>query len=693
MSGLIGLDFETYSAVDLRVHGLYNYVHSPTFKPLIAAVAVEGMASEVLDLTGDDYKMMRDDLIHLIGRRTIVAHNAGFEQAVLDWMGIPIPANRFIDSAVLARAYGAGGSLEASAAQILGQDKVEAGKNLIQLFSIPGKYQEKEPFFDAAIKYDHHHEWMEFGHYCKVDAQLSLAIAIEILPQVQQKELDYASVTLEMNKVGWHVDVDLVKEMQSRYLSNVSLAVAEFQDRHGAHDLNLSSTTQLKLWCRDRGVVASSFDEQHVETLLKLLQFKVGQPSLPKDKLEKYLQVSDMLLTKKTMGGSSLKKLTTILNTVGEDGRLHDQYLHVGAGATYRTTGRGVQMQNLKRLNGEGDDMAELYVAANIWDNDKLASNLRQVFTSTHPHGRLVVGDFSSVESRGLAWQSGETWKLNAYEKGDDLYKVLASRIFNIPVEDVTKEQRQIGKVGELACGYGAGPGAVKDFAAKMGVDLSEGESTKLVKDWRDANTHIVDYWYDLDRVMHMALDSEGPKFAMLPHGYVTIEAVAAPHSLSRQLETDATSLMFSMYVGGKGSPLFTRYIHGAAQVGKNIQYWKPSERKTGDLWVDRYTDPKTKHTRLYTVYGGKLTGLLTQSLCREVFFESLLAVSKRLKAYPNVNLIGQFHDEIVLDWEPSKTGPNLGQTVAELKELMTATSLPGFPLAAEIKADYRYTK
>ena len=51
----------------------------------------------------------------------------------------------------------------------------------------------------------------------------------------------------------------------------------------------------------------------------------------------------------------------------------------------------------------------------------------------------------------------------------------------------MTKEQRQTGKVGELSCGYGAGGGAVKDFAAKMGVEMVEAEANKLVIDWRDS--------------------------------------------------------------------------------------------------------------------------------------------------------------------------------------------------------------
>src|SRR5690606_31548398 len=148
-------------------------------------------------------------------------------------------------------------------------------------------------------------------------------------------------------------------------------------------------------------------------------------------------------------------------------GRLRDQYVHCGAGQTLRTSGRSVQMQNLKRI-GLPVNMDLLFDANTSWSNNAMAENMRQVFTSSHPQGELIVGDFSSVESRGLAWLSKEAWKTASYREGKDLYKVLASKIFNTPYERISKTQRQVGKVGELSCGYGAGPGAVKEFAQNM---------------------------------------------------------------------------------------------------------------------------------------------------------------------------------------------------------------------------------
>jgi hypothetical protein len=314
------------------------------------------------------------------------------------------------------------------------------------------------------------------------------------------------------------------------------------------------------------------------------------------------------------------------------------------------------------------------------------------VFTASDPDGFLIVGDFSSVESRGLAWQAGEQWKLDAYFAGKDLYKVQAGKIFGKHEAHVTKAERQVGKVGELACGYGAGGPAVQDFARKMGVDLTETEAAKLVRDWRGANPLIVDYWRYLHQALMDAVEFGGRHPIHLPHGMVEVWATAAPESLRKQTrDPDLRSLKVGM--GVNGQEVFRRVIHGASLVGRNIHYWKPSERKTGDLWVDTWTNPKTKRQQPFTVYGGKLSGLLTQSLCREVFFNSLRDVHGRLSPFPGVNvqLVGQFHDEIVLDWTPGAV--TLESTKDMLNDCMTSTSLPGFPLAADIKHDYRYTK
>jgi DNA polymerase len=688
MNNVIGLDFETYSDVDLFKCGLDNYVSSPHFRVLLASVVTTDGVTIRLDFVHDDDALSQ--LASLVTKGALIAaHNAGFEQAVLKRIGLDLPSSSFVDTAMLARAAGYGGSLQNASTQLLGEGKIEEGYDLIRLFCIPGEaaVAEGRLAFDPAIIEGKEQAWSLFGAYCDKDAVLSRRIALMLMKK-NPLELRYSGITMDMNAVGWPVDLGLVRKMNEMYKANLEQEIEEFVKECDAFDLNLNSTPQLIAWCKERGIRATSFDEKHVASLLKRLASKVEAMQPDDPKFEGYHQVIRLLQAKQALGGSSLKKLDVIEAMTSSDGRLRHQYLHVGAGATFRTTGRGVQMQNLKRLHGMGDDVREVLLDVRHWDNETLAANLRQCFTASDPQGQLIVGDFSSVESRGLAWQAGEQWKLDAYARGQDLYKVQAGQMFGIPADQVTKEQRQIGKVAELSCGYGAGPAAVKDFAAKMGVDLTEGESTTLVKDWRAANEGIVDYWATLDKMLHDVLTA-GSVIHQLPNGTLKLHAVQAPASLMQQ--TNRADLKSISIMMDTDAFQFRRVLHGVQATGRNLTYWKPSERKTGDPWVDRYTDPKTKQLRFYTVYGGKLSGLLTQSLCRELFFSSLVNVTKQTKHMSNVQIVGQFHDEIVLDWVP---GPwSLNEAITTLEREMSSTELVGFPLGAEVKSAYRYIK
>ena len=220
------------------------------------------------------------------------------------------------------------------------------------------------------------------------------------------------------------------------------------------------------------------------------------------------------------------------------------------------------------------------------------------MFTATDPNGALIVGDFSRWSPGAWPGWRVREWKLDAYRAGLDIYKVLAAspEMFGVPYDDVTKPQRQTGKVGELSCGYGAGAGAVQSFAAGMGVEMTEAEAAKLVSDWRGTNPEVVVLWERLDDMLHRAagrrdatrrwLCRTGLKLTLEPSDTPGLAGHPAPGGAVDPAGRCSTRT---------ATPFLTRYFHGCYMRGRNVGYYKPSERKTGDLWKNHFTDPKTK--------------------------------------------------------------------------------------------------
>lgn len=698
---IIGLDFETACEVDLRKHGLDRYVSHPSFRVLIASVHTpEGRIR--FDFVRDpDAKVLLADAL---AGMDVAAHNAGFERAVCNHLKIEHHVNQWIDSAMIARAAGAASKLEAAAPQLLDIDKMEEGRDLIKLFSMPQE--------DGTFMVDHMDDWdaetwakwWQFFEYCDLDAQLSYDIAYQYLRVLTAGELEFENITHLMNERGWLVDLDLVREMQQLYFENLNELEAEFRRNHDPDGkLNFRSTVQLRKWCAERKVRATSFDELHVRKLLERVNKEIqrivdgGELKRNGPDLFQLEEVRDLLVTKQELGGSSLSKLQTILDMVGPDGRLRNQYLHGGAGQSMRTSGRGVQMQNLKRLGPEPDDVRQLFAADkhyhSEWDNGRLARNLRQVFKAQYS-GELIVGDFSAVESRGLAFLAGEQWKLAAYREGKDLYKVLASSMIGTPYEQIDKAQRQQGKVGELSCGYGAGPGAVVTFAEKMGMDIDEAQATEIVYGWRDTNPQIVALWATLDEMLHEVVEHRrSDVWRSLANGRLRcgIVHIANPDSVDR--EFPGTRSILLILTTDTGYQLLRRTFIGCHMRGRDVQYLKPREQKSGQLWSARWT--KNGQSGPYKIYGGKLTGILTQSFCRELFFMSLQRIESALQPVPNAQLIGQFHDEAVIEWWPQKnSGAKLLETKAIVEQAMTGEPMfPEFPLVADVKHGHRYIK
>ena len=682
INNLAGLDFETYCALSLPEVGLARYVNHPTFTTTLASIALPGNQTVTLEFPHENPGGLSAFISNSAWR--ISAHYAGFESAVLKWMGIT-PAHPIIDSAVVAAVAGADRHLAGAARQLMRIDKLDEDRSLLNLFAKKQKDQVDDEF-DRSLVINNPEKWEQYKKYCERDAELSRGIVLDWGgdPDLFEKEMRYAQITLDMNEAGWPVDVASVEEMRDRYNDNLDRIKDDFASEYGT-DFNIGSHAQVKKWCADRGVRATSFDKQHVEQMIARLEKRRKTVGLKHEQHE----VLDLLYTKQALGGSSLTKLKTILDTQYE-GRVYDQYVHAGAPQSLRTSGRSIQMQNLPRL-AHVRDMDQLHHGKYGWTNDDLGGNLRQVFTSSDPKGQLLVADFASIESRALAYLAGETWKTDAYARGEDVYKAQAMKIFRLgDVLYVTKEQRTTGKVGELSCGYGAGPVAVKDFAAKMHVEMTETEAAQLVRDWRDANPNTVEFWSKLGEALFEAVDKGIATFVNAANG-ISIHFVPGdtPASLVDQVPGARS---FRMEMWKSGDKLMSRVFHGCYLRGRNIGYHKPSSLVGGKPWKPKFIDPKTKRPRFYELYGGKLAGILTQSMCREIFFESLAMLKYAIDSMPNATIIGQFHDEVVVDWVPGAVTMN--QVIIQMEHCMSSSRThPMLPMGVEVKHDYRYTK
>lgn len=690
MPDLYGLDFETYASVDLKKVKLARYIEDPFFRPLRVSMPQYNGSWNSYDLTLDQHLDRFITDWNTLPRDAVVApFNADFERAVLERMGLSYDRVNIVDAAATARRYGAGRKLEAAAPQLLGSTKKLEGQHLINLFCKPSREQiaNNDLAFNEDLPLTHAKDWSVFGEYCDKDAELGVLIQYYYGPPHASQEFTFERITSRMNFAGWCVDLDSVRAMKAAYEENIAKAEQDFRVYAVAPDLNLNSLKQLKEWCADRGVRASSFNADNVERLLTRLYVRVAQPGLSATQTANYNAVIRMLETKQIIGGSSLKKLDTILNLVSSDGRLRHNYIHAGAAQTWRTSGVGVQLQNLKRLN-DPDNPDEM-VDFDLWDNDELAGNLRQVFTSSKQYGHLLVGDLSSIEARGLAWFAQDMEKLRAFEQGLDMYKVQATKMYHVSYDAVSSEQRRAGKVAELSCGYNAGGEAVAAFAEGMGIKMDLQEAEALVNGWRDTNPLILELWVKLQTAIERAICGLlSTDIQLLDDFMLEIDTQAAPQSLKEQTN-HGTTLVVSLYQ--KNTLWFRRYFHGIHQVGRNFQYYRAADTANGALWRDGYMHPKKKVFVPFTIYGGKMAGIITQSFCREIFFRITAAVSTWCDQAPaERTLIGQFHDELIVD----HTGTDHAAARSRMQELMQPAHLvPSLPIHAKVLSNYRYNK
>jgi DNA polymerase len=272
------------------------------------------------------------------------------------------------------------------------------------------------------------------------------------------------------------------------------------------------------------------------------------------------------------------------------------------------------------------------------------------------PGKHLVVADWAAIEARVTPWASNTNSgvaKLAIFERGEDVYKHNAAATFRVSYDDVDKEQRQIGKVQELACGFAGGVGAFAAMGRIYNVILSESESRKMVDGWRRANPWAQVYWGALERAYLAAMRNPGREFSA---GRVTYLY-------------DKQNLWYIL-----PSKRVLCYPFARFDDEGNVTYAKASWKPAADAkeW------PRAR------LWKGLACENITQAVAND-----LLRYSLRRLDEEGLDVVLHVHDEIVLETA------NPDDAAVTLVNIMTTPPAwaAGLPLNAEVATMTRYGK
>lgn len=732
------IDHESFSAADLKKQGSYAYAEHPTTEIMLTTYAFDDGPVYCYDAT-DGSPMPRDlrRALRLFakgytgddGPRMVGANYLMFDRLLLrECWGYDITPRNIIDTMVLAFRHALPGSLAAQC-EVLGVSedlaKDKAGKALIQRFCKPTPKNYKVRRYDRAT---HPQEWRQFVAYAKSDITAMREVFHRIPTWGNSAfEDEVLAVDQLINDRGFYVDAALAEAAIAAVKRHKAELQAEAAEKWG------------------KGLTGAAFIP-----LLQELAPAFDIPNAQKSTLNDLLSGEDLpddarTLIEMRLGASSTAstKYNPLLLGLSRDGRRRGCIQYGGASRTLRFAGKGFQPHNLARGYFSGDELdtgVEMLLKGRahwLYDVSKLtASTVRGCIVPT-PGNKLVVADYSNVEGRGLAWLAGEGEALATFRAGTDIYKVLASTMFKVSYDDVTKDQRQIAKAAVLGLGYGGGVNAFLTFAKNLGLDLHkladdmdgsfpdhiwaaarkgfeyariqeknkrgfagkkpERPSYDLPKKvwltcdsikrmYREANPAIARFWRELDDGVMSAVKNPGKVYwAGAPVRANGDKAIKITRTFTRDgegkkvpgwwLKLELPSGRVLSYPGVGIS--VEKVIEEDDREGARPEY-RERVRYMGQNQTTR------QWQKIYT-YGGKLAENVTQALCRDMLAFALVNVER--SGWP---IVLHVHDEIVTDV------PNAPQySAAELERLMCV--LPkwaeGFPLAAEGQELMRYAK
>jgi DNA polymerase len=664
MAKKLTIDFETRSEADIKKSGAAAYAMHDSTEAICLALKFEGEEPviwyspkfrdgiSIPTILDGEVKRMVDEA------DIIEAHNAQFEYFIWKYVmcryGFEMfDARKLRCSAAKAASCGLPRDL-ANACLVAGveQQKDKDGARLMMSLCKPRKAVKadklRDPDWETRTYWRGDAEaFTRLGQYCLQDVRAEEALS-EALPDLADSEQEVWYLDLQINDRGIGIDRDSIEKILEGVEKHTEKLTVEFQNLTG-----LNSPTQ-------RGA-----------TLDYLNVLGAGMDGLTKGDVEKALgEVSDdhckrVLEIRQSLSKTSTAKYKSFLEASGYDDRVRGCFMYYGAG-TGRWAGRLIQPQNFPRGSFGGDDIdnaielfkkGEIELIESFYGCMEAASTvLRSMIVPKQGHD-FICADYSAIEGRVLAWIAGEEEALEVYRRGDDPYKVAASAIYHVPYTEVTKAQRQIGKVAELALGYNGGTGAFAAMASGYGVNVPDSEAKDIIKKWRESRPATVRLWSELERACLCAIYKPNTVYS-----YRRVSFIVKNKILCIKLP----------------SGRILRYINPRVM---------PREKKWGEVKDTIVYDGVNSTTRKWDtleLYGGLLAENITQATARDVLVAGIQNAEK-----VGYKIVLHVHDEAM-----AEVDKNFGSVEEFERLLCTMPSwADGLPLKAEGWRGERYRK
>jgi DNA polymerase len=646
---ILWVDFETRSRCGLRSAGVYNYARDLSTEVLCMSYAFDNEEVQ----TWLPLHPFPERVANFKGQ--VRAHNAAFERLIFWYvLQVNFKLEQFYCTAAQARANCLPGSLEDVGRAIgAGMRKDHRGAALIRQLSIPradGTFNNDPKLIDEMVA------------YCEQDVR-TMRAASAVMRELTDRELADYHVNEQINDRGVRVDVPLCKAAVAyaeQELQDIEKLVVEITEG----ELTSVRSPRMREWVAARlgpearkvmDVYKDGEKKTSIDKSVRANLLAIEDPEQVPPHVADVIQCADDLWASSVAKFQRLAQLADV-----EDHRVRGAFVFAGGSATGRASSYGAQVHNFTRRTLRDADTARdsmvrghsIVPAYGKRVTDVLRGMLRPALIPERDHV-FIVADWAAIEARATAWLADDPHAegvLEVFRAGGDIYKREAAGIYHCTPEQVTDEQRQIGKVAILSLGFAGGVGAFAAMGRGYGVTMTEAAAQRIVDAWRRANPWAIRYWQALEAAYTRAMRNPNREFSagrvtylydklhlwyMLPSGRVLCYPFA-------RIEEDGVS-----------------YLKAA---------WKPAANATE--W------PRAR------LWRGLACENITQATANDLLRHSLAQLD---------GVVLHVHDEIVLE-VPEK---NAEAAVTRLREVMCTPPAwaTGFPLKADVKVMRRYGK